>query len=83
MSARAVPLRTGGSGLGGVDVLGEGLAGHLHKGLEAREIVQKLYQRQLGSVQAVGEINSDDVRGLNKSLVRLERFWSDQIRYRL
>lgn len=53
------------------------------KGLDAREIVQKLYQRQLGSVQAVGEINSDDIRGLNKALVRLERFWSDQIRYRL
>ena len=53
------------------------------KGLEAREIVQKLYQRQLGSVQAVGEIGSDEIKGLNKALVRLERFWSDQIRYRL
>ena len=53
------------------------------KGLEACEIVQKLYHRQLGSVQAVGEISGDDVKGLNKSLMRLERFWSDQIRYRL
>ena len=53
------------------------------KGLEAREVVQKLYQRQLGSVQAVGEISGDDFRHLNKSLVRLERFWTDQIRYRL
>lgn len=53
------------------------------KGHEAREVVQKLYQRQLGSVQAVGEISGDDFRHLNKSLVRLERFWTDQIRYRL
>jgi DNA-binding MarR family transcriptional regulator len=53
------------------------------KGHEAREIVSKLYLRQLGSVQSVGEVSDDDVKGLNKSLVRLERFWSDQIRYRL
>src|SRR5207342_2994539 len=45
------------------------------KGLEAREVIQKLYQRQLGSVEAVGQIACDDLRGLNKSLVRLERFW--------
>lgn len=53
------------------------------KGKEACDIVQSLYNRQLGSVQAVGEISGDDISGLNRSLVRLERFWSDQIRYRL
>jgi DNA-binding MarR family transcriptional regulator len=53
------------------------------KGLEARNVIQKLYQRQLGSVEAVGQITTDDFKGLNKSLVRLERFWTDQIRYRL
>ena len=53
------------------------------KGIEASDIVHKLYYRQLGSVQAVGEITGDDFKGLNKALVRLERFWSDQIRYRL
>ena len=53
------------------------------KGREARDIVSKLYLRQLGSVQSVGEVSGDDVKGLNRSLVRLERFWSDQIRYRL
>jgi DNA-binding MarR family transcriptional regulator len=53
------------------------------KGLEARNVIQKLYQRQLGSVEAVGQITSDDFKSLNKSLVRLERFWTDQIRYRL
>ncbi len=53
------------------------------KGLEASAVVQKLYQRQLGSIEAVGEVSGEDFRGLNKALVRLERFWSDQIRYRL
>ncbi len=53
------------------------------KGLDACKVVQKLYQRQLGSIEAVGEISNDDFRGLNKALMRLERFWSDQIRYRL
>jgi len=53
------------------------------KGLEARSVVQKLYQRQLGSVEAVGQITTEDFKSLNKSLVRLERFWTDQIRYRL
>ena len=53
------------------------------KGKEACEVVQKLYQRQLGSVETVGEVTEEDFRTLNKALVRLERFWSDQIRYRL
>ncbi len=53
------------------------------KGVEARATIQKLYQRQLGSVEAVGQITLDDFKSLNKSLVRLERFWTDQIRYRL
>jgi DNA-binding MarR family transcriptional regulator len=53
------------------------------KGQEAREVIQKLYQRQLGSVEQVGQISLDDFKGLNKALVRLERFWTDQIRYRL
>jgi DNA-binding MarR family transcriptional regulator len=53
------------------------------KGVDAREVIQKLYQRQLGSVEAVAQISLEDFKGLNKALVRLERFWTDQIRYRL
>jgi DNA-binding MarR family transcriptional regulator len=53
------------------------------KGQDACDVVHKLYQRQLGSLEAVGEISGDDMRTLNRALVRLERFWSDQIRYRL
>jgi DNA-binding MarR family transcriptional regulator len=53
------------------------------KGKEAYDVVNKLYHRQLGSVEAVGEIGREDFQGLNRSLLRLERFWSDQIRFRL
>lgn len=53
------------------------------KGLEARGVIQKLYQRQMGSLEQVGQIGTEDFKGLNKALVRLERFWTDQIRYRL
>jgi DNA-binding MarR family transcriptional regulator len=53
------------------------------KGMEACAVVDKLYHRQLGSLEVVGEVNQGDVQGLNRALIRLERFWSDQIRYRL
>jgi DNA-binding MarR family transcriptional regulator len=53
------------------------------KGKQACDVVSALYDRQLSSIEAVGEVKQPDVQGLNRSLVRLERFWSDQIRYRL
>jgi DNA-binding MarR family transcriptional regulator len=53
------------------------------KGKDACNVVTGLYQRQLGSIEAVGEVQRADVQELNKTLMRLERFWSDQIRYRL
>jgi DNA-binding MarR family transcriptional regulator len=53
------------------------------KGKAACDVVDGLYRRQLGTVEQVGQITTDDFKGLNKALVRLERFWTDQIRYRL
>jgi len=53
------------------------------KGAEARNVIAQLYARQLGSVEAVGAVTADDFRGLNRAFLRLGRFWSDQIRYRL
>ncbi len=46
-------------------------------------IVEKLYQRHIASIETVGGINSDEFQRMNKSLQRLERFWTDQILYRL
>ena len=37
----------------------------------------------LGAVTQVSGINSDEFATLNKSLHRLERFWTDQILYRM
>ena len=42
-----------------------------------------LYERHMLSVEQVGEIGPDDFKVLNRSLRRLERFWTDQILYRL
>jgi DNA-binding MarR family transcriptional regulator len=53
------------------------------KGYEIREMVAKLFERHLESVEAVGNITCQDFDGLNTSLRRLERFWLDQVRYRL
>ncbi len=53
------------------------------KGRDIRAQVCELYQRHLLSIEEVGGINADDFERLNASLVRLERFWTDQIRYRL
>jgi DNA-binding MarR family transcriptional regulator len=53
------------------------------KGQDARDVIQKLYNRQLGCVETVGQVTAEEFRGLNRALLRLERFWTDQIRYRL
>ena len=53
------------------------------KGQEILKVVSALYQRQLKSLQQVGGIDTNDLETLNKSLIRLERFWTDQIRYQL
>ena len=53
------------------------------KGHEVRNIVDALYQKHVRTVEQVGGINCDEFATLNKSLHRLERFWTDQILYRL
>ena len=53
------------------------------KGQEVRNIVDTLYQKHVRTVEQVGGICADEFLTLNKSLHRLERFWTDQILYRL
>ncbi len=53
------------------------------KGREVCEVVNGLYLRQLKSLQQVGGIGPNELETLNKALIRLERFWTDQIRYQL
>lgn len=53
------------------------------KGREIADVVDRLYDRQLRSIQQVGGIGAGEFQSINKSLQRLERFWTDQILYRL
>ena len=53
------------------------------KGRDVRDVVETLYQKHVRTIEQVGGINSDEFATLNKSLHRLERFWTDQILYRL
>jgi DNA-binding MarR family transcriptional regulator len=52
-------------------------------GHEVRAIVDALYAKHVRTVEQVGGINTEEFATLNKSLHRLERFWTDQILYRL
>jgi DNA-binding MarR family transcriptional regulator len=53
------------------------------KGADIAETVSKLYQRHVGSIHKVGGIGTDEFGQMNKLLQRLDRFWNDQILYRL
>ena len=52
-------------------------------GLEVYEIVNVLCQKHAQTVEQAGGINADEFAVLNKLLHRLERFWTDQVVYRL
>ena len=53
------------------------------KGKEVADVVEGLYQRHTASIEKVGGLSTDEFVRMNKSLQRLERFWTDQILYRL
>jgi DNA-binding MarR family transcriptional regulator len=53
------------------------------KGQQVRDIVSVLYEKHIRTVENIGGIPADDFQRLNAALLRLERFWTDQIRYRL
>lgn len=52
-------------------------------GLEVRDSLSALFARQLQSVEQVGGVNLRLMDDTNKTLQRLERFWADQVRFRL
>ncbi|MBL8895327.1 MAG: winged helix DNA-binding protein [Rhizobiales bacterium] len=53
------------------------------RGQQIRARVDQLYNRQLQAVEEVVGLSVEEFERLNKSLTRLERFWTDQILYRL
>lgn len=53
------------------------------KGSEVAEVVGKLYERHIGSIEQVGGISATEFQQMNRALQRLDRFWNDTIAYRM
>ncbi len=53
------------------------------RGEVVRDLIDELYNRQLTSIREVAGFSVDEFDRLNHALSRLERFWTDQIRYQL
>lgn len=53
------------------------------KGRDVHKVVSGLYDKHVTTVEQIGGISSGDFVQLNQALARLERFWTDQIRFRL
>src|SRR5213592_5223702 len=53
------------------------------KGRQVHEIVASLYDKHVLTVEQIGGVSADEFKRMNQALGRLERFWTDQIRYRL
>ena len=53
------------------------------KGQDVCDIINGLYGRQLEALEKVAGLSEDNLSDVNKSLLRLERYWTDQIRFRL
>jgi len=53
------------------------------KGQEIADVVSRLYDRHIGSIEQVGGIKAEEFRQMNRALQRLDRFWNDTIAYRM
>lgn len=45
--------------------------------------IDEVYKKHCGMLASVGDISVEELRQTNATLFKLERFWTDQIRYRL
>jgi len=52
-------------------------------GQDVHRIVAGLYDKHVRTVEQIGGIKADEFTRLNEALTRLERFWTDQIRFKL
>ena len=53
------------------------------KGQEIADVVSRLYDRHIGSIEQVGGIKAEEFHQMNRALQRLDRFWNDTIAYRM
>ena len=51
------------------------------KGRSIRDIVAELFARHADGLQSKGELGSEGIEDITSSLRRVERYWTDQIRY--
>jgi DNA-binding MarR family transcriptional regulator len=52
-------------------------------GKAVRARVAQLFEKQATALEPTASVRAEDLDQLNKTVSRLERFWSDQIRYQL
>lgn len=53
------------------------------KGRDVCDTIEALYNRHIDTIAEVGDVSQDELETINKTLNKLERFWTDQIRFRL
>src|SRR3984885_2455632 len=53
------------------------------KGEVVRKMLHELFERHLSSLGPVGNVDEGNLEPLNTTLRRVERFWIDQVRFRL
>jgi DNA-binding MarR family transcriptional regulator len=53
------------------------------KGRDIHDAIKALYDKHSRTIEPIGGISQTDFERMNQSLVRLERYWTDHIRYRL
>ncbi|SHI77150.1 transcriptional regulator, MarR family [Shimia gijangensis] len=51
------------------------------QGREIRDVVSTLFERHAQGLQSKGVLGPDGIEGITFALRRVERYWSDQIRY--
>jgi DNA-binding MarR family transcriptional regulator len=57
--------------------------GLTEKGRAVHVVVAELYEKHMVVIERIGGVSGEELSALNQSLIRLERFWIDQIRFRL
>jgi DNA-binding MarR family transcriptional regulator len=52
-------------------------------GKDVRDIIAGLYEKHVMTVEQIGGVSAEEFSVVNNALSRLERYWADQIKYRL
>ena len=53
------------------------------KGKDVHQIVAGVYEKHARTIEQIGGVAGGELARINVSLQRLERYWTDQIKYRL